>query len=708
MRQRDKDLLRIRLPFDCPDTIKREYDLYTQSIEAALSNMIPPSVLEKAPDPQDKQAVTIFFNKVKDQLPLISSSFSLTSPYVISLKFLAYSEYTHGMGRFISEAVSRWLVLGKQLPLISVSSMAFEFVRYPKISFFFHEVLVRIDSEKDFEMAKTNCDPLLRQIKLNILSVQYARKIVDQKNLTLDQKKIIIQENIASLLGRPKQNIDETIFDQTHQFLIKILAEEKVEEIKEQIAPLLEHRPQIFERGVFNELNESLTLFNDHFLALRTSKHLTRIIAYLYLFKKMISNLTILHPNLRHLSFKVLKTHLLNDQKNCPIIGLVISLNLLRENELFEERHLIKSVEAIVSNIKKVSGSYAEMRKSGSVRNLYIEFEKEGCLPFSPHEIGLIKQRLPSEIKLRIETIINPIFMQKNEEEVMRNILTLCNQLKYVHDIPQANISFHKQTDQTLSFIVVLARILRPGDQPIKNLLSKYLHHMRIENYELKSMGLLRKRYMKEANVFEVYLDKKHFLREDFSLDLYEARRVVYDGITKVIGEIRDYNGGMISKQNEALQELTKLLAQDNIQNDFLIENYFYSLMPVYMQSVLPPRILKKQFIMLLQATEHDYTHQPYFMQMQIVDNYFILMLGSMNPSFKEVIKDSIERAQFDSSSLTSSAISPHDIFCFGYLYQYDTPKDYENLLISMTEGIKSWQKTQIINQTFDPVAAHL
>ncbi|MDN3504190.1 MAG: hypothetical protein P0S95_01280 [Rhabdochlamydiaceae bacterium] len=702
------ELLQIKLQFESPPEVQEGLEFFVKSLESSLRLMIPKSVLEKAPDPNDKDATRAFFGKIGTELPLIYTSFGKTAPYIISMKFLAFSELTHGMGRFVSDVVSRWLVPGKQLPLLSVNSMAFEFVRYPGIGFFFHELFLKAENENDFNAIKNNLDNLMDQIKLNILSVTHARKIVAQKNLTLDQKKMIIQENIASLLGKPKQVHDETIFDQSHQFLVKILAEKQVSSIKEQIAPLLELRPQIFERDVFNELHEGLLLLKESFIAYRDSKHLTRIIAYIYLFRKTVANSAILHPNQRHLSLKVLKTKIKDNNNIHPVLGLVISLNILRENEIFEERHLAKAINAILPFARKVQDSYFESRRADSVRNFYIEIEKIDSTPFTSLEIAMIKQKLPTEVKTRIETVINPIFIQKNEEEVMRNILVLSNQLKYVHDIPQLIISFLKQTDNSLSFIVVMARLLRGNDRPLKFLLSNCPEGIRIENHEVRSMGLLRKKYPKEANVFEVHIEKQRFLREDFSLDLYEARRVVYDSLSSVLGDIRDYNGGMISKQNEALGELTKLLLEEDISNNFLIENYFYSLKPIYMQSVLPPIILKKQFMMLIQLTEHDYSQQPYFMQMQIVDNYFILMLGSMSPSFKDIIFNSIENCGINSNDLTSSLLNNHDVLCLGYLYQFTNPKDYETLLISVTEGIKNWQKSIQSPQKFDPVTLHL
>lgn len=700
----DNQLLKIKLYFDSPKDSKIALNYYVRSLEASLSQMIQ---IDQTVNMKDEANRKAFFNQITKQLPIISTSLGDSAPYIVSVKVLASSYYTHGMGRYVSDVVSRWLIPGKQFPLISVNSLAFEFVHNPGTGLFYHELLVQVDSKKEFLSAKKNLETLKTLIRINILSVVHVRSIVDQKTLTLDQKKLIIQENIASLLGKSR-NVEQTIFDQTHQSLVKVLAEEKVLEIQQQIAPLLELRPQIFEREVFNELHETLLQFKEPFIAFRDSKHLTRIIAYMYLFRKTVSNSTLLHPNQRHISLKVLKTKLNTPPNLKSIVGIIVSLNMLRENEVFEERHLVKALQATLPFITKVEDSYFETRRIGSIRNFYIEIKKRDHSPFTNQEISTIKQKLATEVKTRIEIVINPIFIQKNEEEVLRNILVLSNQLKYVHDMPQLMISFLKQTDKTLSFIVILARILRPGDLPLKFLLSKNLSELRIENHEVKSMGLLRKKYPKEANVFEVHIEKQRFLREDFSLDLYEARRVVYDSLTKVLGDIRDYNGGMISKQSEALSALTKLLVQDGHINNFLIENYFYSLKPIYMQSILPLVVLKNQFIMLEQLIEHDYAQHPYFMQMQVVDNYLILMLGSMSISFKDQITKSVEHAHINHNHLTSSLLNTHDITCLGYIYQFSNPKDYENLLLPITAAIKTWQALLEKPKQFDPVAFHL
>ena len=71
-----------------------------------------------------------------------------------------------------------------------------------------------------------------------------------------------------------------------------------------------------------------------------------------------------------------------------------------------------------------------------------------------------------------------------------------------------------------------------------------------------KNVGTLRKKYQKEVTVFRVKLPKEGFLRRDHTIDLYKARQTVVGELSLVVGEFRDFNGGMITKQNELLSSL--------------------------------------------------------------------------------------------------------------------------------------------------------
>ncbi|WP_194846796.1 hypothetical protein [Candidatus Neptunochlamydia vexilliferae] len=99
----------------------------------------------------------------------------------------------------------------------------------------------------------------------------------------------------------------------------------------------------------------------------------------------------------------------------------------------------------------------------------------------------------------------------------------------------------------------------------------------------IKQLGTLRKKYPKEAAVFKVELPNAPFLREDRSIDLYKARQAILKKLQATFGEVRDFNGGMISRQDVVFKGLEKVLGDVGKKEGLLLENFFHSLFP-------PPR----------------------------------------------------------------------------------------------------------------------
>jgi hypothetical protein len=692
------ELLKIEPLFDYPDDVKPSFEIYLNSLQVLISRVLPKEILEfgKAiPSIYHQKEIDDFYSRIHQAIPTVSwTNGGEEAPHVVSIVTLCQSEYTHGVGRFLGDIYSRWLIPGKQLQLVYVHSVAFRFALNPAFGFFIHELFIKIETKKDLVLALDHLPSLVREVALNISAVQHARKVISLKPLTIDQKRVIIQENISSLLNRPGKESSYSIFDQMQHFLIKVSADEKVTQIKEQIAPLLEFRPQIFDRDIFHDLQAFVFLFKDAFVANRHLTHLSRIISYTYLFRKLLIHSALDHPNQRHLHIKLLHTRMEIEGEDKKIVGILLGINILRENELIGEKHLFKAIQSILSGVQKIPESLiADRKPSCNVKTLYLEiYKKEG--DFTLEELKVLKKRLPREIKSRIESVINPIFMPKNEEEVMRNILVLSNQLKSTNDIPHVIISFHKQSEANISFSVVLLRVLKPYDLSLDKIFLKHKSKATFSDHEVKTVGLIRKKYPKEANIFEIHLEKKQFLRKDFSVDLSHARRYVYNTIYDMLGEVRDYNGGMISKQNEVLNELKKLLFQINIRNDFILENFFYSLTPNYMQSIAKPHILKKLFLLILEAIEHDYSNQFYFLKTQIVEDHFLLTLGAINPTLKDFVEERLEFLDLESATLTSSFVNIYDISCLSFMLKFTDSDQHQLFLQSVIETIKIWKDT--------------
>ena len=195
--------------------------------------------------------------------------------------------------------------------------------------------------------------------------------------------------------------------------------------------------------------------------------------------------------------------------------------------------------------------------------------------------------------------------MPRNEEEVIRNILILSKQLKYKHDIPQLIISFNDQTDAELSFTVILVRILQSDSLCIQKIASSaYPDFIHFKVDKVKTIGMLRNKYPKEAIVCRVGLSSASFLRQDHSIDLYRVRLKIIEGIQALFGEVRDYNGGMIAKQAETFKLLQDILGEKARQHDFLLENFFHSIFPIELRSIVPLHAMRDLFCLLLKLRE--------------------------------------------------------------------------------------------------------
>lgn len=662
--------IKVRAGFPSPSHLDKNHRDYVSAIE---QNII--GLLEKNTSFEPKEKTEAELHQV---LPIVSSFVDETTPSIIKISLICGAQYTHGTGMFSCDICSRWLIPGNQLPIVSTSSLLFEFEHLPKTKFFYHDVIIEVQRDSDLQIIKTNLPKVLLEIKLSILAVQHARKVVISKELTYDQKKLIIEENVASLINRPSKIFDNSLFDQVHHLLIKASAENKETQIKDQISPLLDLKPKAFDRDIFNEIQHFVLLYRNNFTGIRDLKHLYRIISYQYLFRKVTEKSITTNPLKRHLSLKIFKTKLDGTANKKAVLGVLAGLNLLHENEVFEERHLLKAIQSLIPDTELVpSSSIIDRRGNEKLRMVYLEIEKRKGLDFSLAEIKMLQKNLRSEVKSRIECVVHPIFVHRNEEEIMKNILTLNNELKYVDDIPQIAIQFHEQSPSEISFVVILIRILRNESKTLKDLLLESNTPIRIKSYEVKNIGKLKNRYTKEANVLEVSVDNKPFIRKDYSINLHKARKHIFSLLSSALGELRDYNGGMFSKQDETLLDLKKLLLERDIKNDFLLENYFYSISPIYMQSVLQPEILKESFTYIQKCAEFDFQTSSLFHCEKILGDYYTFTVSCTNKELTDKILSSVSDIHRD-LQLIHAKLQIHDIHILQLIAKCENKEDHQ------------------------------
>jgi len=341
-----------------------------------------------------------------EDLPVMKWSENSTQFFQLTVSLVC--RHRKNIGKFFYDMMSRWLIPGKHLNAALNFSMNFE---KDHRDFSVCELILKFENAQDFSRAKRNLPFLKREILLGVSSSYHATKILEIKGLTLDDKISLVQEKIAEIVRRFPKKFDYDIFDEMQHFLVSS---------------------------------------SEAFKAIHQSSQISRIIFILYRFRKELEQQVSQNQTKRHLCLKLKRIVLDTPFGIKEVLSIFIGLNFLKEHEFFEKRHIISSLSHLISGIQSVSRSYYVFEgQDEKIQTLYLEVEKDKGRPFSYAEISQLKRNFSKEILSRIEQLVPPVFMPRNEEEVMRNILVLSQQIKYLRDIPQMVVSFDEQNDET-------------------------------------------------------------------------------------------------------------------------------------------------------------------------------------------------------------------------------------------------------------------
>jgi len=625
--------------------------LYKDIACNSLKKILPANLLQ--PVSLDADLLSDQQEEFAALLPIFHYTPCQSTPANIS--FFVLSKYRSNAFQFFFEMISHWLVPGKRLNVVLVNAQDFHLPDLGKELYTLCEVIIHVEKAEDLEELQRNLPIIETEICLGMQSVYYARRILEIKGLSADAKTAIIQDYIASLIAR---------------------------------------LPKIFDYDLLTEMQHVLVMCRDEFKAERESRHLSKIISGHYLFRKVLREAAGKMPEKRHLNVKLFRASLHQEETEKQVLGILVGFNFLRDKEVFEERHLLSAIQNYVSSAQPVEHSFfANRRGTENICTFYMEIEKPGGEPFHSDEIKLLKQELPSDLKDRIEHLMHPVFMPRNEEEIMRNILSLSNQIRYIHDVPQVIISFDQQTYTDLFFTIILVRVMKPGCSSIQEMFNNesevgYIHD------RSKTVGFLRKKYAKEAAVFGLTLPKYQFLRKDNSIDLNKARQAVASELNKVLGDVRDFNGGLISKQNELLCILREALSSSVKYSDLLLENFFYSLTPDVMRTVLEPTMLQAWFKMLLELIDAGFfAGEDYSVKIQTESNYTIVMVKAEDKSLREVLNQALSPLDVTSTKLACSYVSVYELSYIGFLYLSSDPDDQQNFCQILQTTLANWNQ---------------
>lgn len=485
---------------------------------------------------------------------------------LIAVRVLA--SHRTGATRFVLDLITRFLLPHRSVSV--VSAFGCEFRLFSKSELLVAcEMLVEIDSSEELAQAQQALARLGRELRLGLSSTPYASRLLSLKGFSLEEKVLAVQECIAQRLRRfPAESPLEWL--QETQYL--------------------------------------LAIFSDQFKESRDPRHLARIISSSCLLGK---GMAYKRPEGRK-EVSVRAWFSRQNPQGARILAVMVFIQFLKHNEIFNEAHLTRAVQSMFPEAQVLPGTYfVRTGRPEGGKTLYIEFAADEGRNWNLSDLILLKRDLPGAIRLGVECLVNPVFMPRNEEEVMRNILSLSAQLRYVRDLPQVTIHVDQTIGDRLTFTVIVLRLARRG-HPAKRLEEiQEAGGVRFSLERRRVVGYLRERHGKEALVFRATVPSKNYIRSDHSLDLYRARFEVTRGLEMMIGPFRDFNGGMLIQQHSVLEEIRALLSPQYPQEIVWVESLFHGIHPAERSALLPVKCLSIWFsgaLTLLQEYQHT-TH---------------------------------------------------------------------------------------------------
>ncbi len=466
---------------------------------------------------------------------------------------------------------------------------------------------------------------------------------------------------------------------------------EKIIHLNDRLSRLIERLPRMFDSSILKDRDRLLAYFDNDFIQKRSSRHLLRILLSQHLQrKKLLSNYP-LKIKSRSVEFRIIPGKLQYPFTSKKVLGIMIQISISNRYELFDEETLRRSVERILPHLHMIKGSlYKFQGNNDTIKTCYAEFEKTGNQPIGLTELSLLKRSLGKELLERTERVVPCIFKVRNQEEVLRNILTLSQEIDHLGDLPQIMISFETQNSEEVIFTVIGVRAEDLLSVSFDNLIKQGSFSCR---WVLERKQLVR--YLQDHQPIVAYLFRvllvpdESILRNDSSLNFFAARQKITSSLKESIGDYRDFNGGILIKQEEMLLGLRNSFPHVSPEQ---IENIFYSITPIEMQTILPRSTLQAlidlatQTSLLILNDAHDYhlvsSSKPPFTT--------ILLHVPIGPLYEKA-KDHFQIVNRSEEIQASFSFATKDSHLFGYLISLEDKKFYDHFVDSLTQLLLLW-----------------
>jgi oligopeptide transport system substrate-binding protein len=411
----------------------------------------------------------------------------------------------------------------------------------------------------------------------------------------------------------------------------------------------------------------------------------------IHLIQKTLAQKVAFSPQELHIKIRWLPGILKFPFSTRSVLGCLVGYNALDKYELFDEENLYLAFQKLYPEVRLVKECfYQHTSQNKNLKMHYFEIEKKDGSNFSLEQQNLLKNNVEERVQNSIQKLSPSTFMRHNDEDTYKTILVLSKEISSLEDLPQVSINLDEQTGQEIVFQVVL---VHPAPFHNFSLKERFLEC----SFVSKRMTTVRhlNNHPIQAHVFSLHLLRTSaFLRTDGSLDFNLARQKVVSLLQAAVGEFRDYNGGLLLKQQEHLEKFRENFKE--IDQDVL-DKFFYSITPLEKQAILDQDILFLFFKFFLEhrnkklgkSTDFNFTHT------QIGENVFLFVKGN-DCSLGDTISSFLQEHFFQSQEIVYSLMSPLEGTFFTAVLLNPSAEKTTFLTKNFKQKLKDWQK--IIN----------
>lgn len=391
-------------------------------------------------------------------------------------------------------------------------------------------------------------------------------------------------------------------------------------------------------------------------------------------------------------------------------IAVVIRIN---RTEFLSKEHFLRAISHILPGVVALPQfNYQYRDEEQGLLFIYQEIEKKKGRGFLSPDVWLLKKFLAKELEESIATYAPSLFLIRNEEEIFRSIVQMSRELTTPHDMPQVTISFQEQMPRGfLRFSVVVVRLVNSPVPSLRQLSLSLPQTIQFIHEMTSEVGTIDAETSKEANMVTFEVASSLFSRKNGSIDLREARSYVARALELILGDFRDYNGGLFSKQNKHLKEIQETLSD---ANKMLFESIFYSFTPSLFQTFLLPEAGKACASLFAEAANNHLLppQKNYSLFKHHERTFSVIVIRTPNEHLKIAIAKEIAAHSFPLHQFGYSAQRINGEYYLVLIHQYPQDTSWfdaiEELLQHFQHLTKQERNFLRINfQDGDPLSLH-